>query len=74
MTTNDLRFGMTDTVIFEVVIEPPSGERDVLYVPFRKCLPLTIHLISAGGLLLAVVHVKGTSSPTLASVGPEMLT
>jgi hypothetical protein len=31
-------------------------------------------LISAGGLLLAVVHVRVTVSFIRASVGPEMLT
>uniref|UniRef100_A0A224XTP1 Putative secreted protein n=1 Tax=Panstrongylus lignarius TaxID=156445 RepID=A0A224XTP1_9HEMI len=33
-----------------------------------------VHFISAGGLLLAVVQVRGTASPTLASVGPEIVT
>lgn len=61
-------------VIFDVVIHPPSGETTVLAVALRICLPETIHFISAGGLLLAVVHVNGTGSPTLASVGPEIVT
>lgn len=34
----------------------------------------TIHLISAGGLEFAVVQVRGTGSPTLASVGPDIVT
>lgn len=32
----------------------------------------TIHLISAGGLEFAVEQVKGTGSPTRASVGPDI--
>lgn len=74
MTTRLLLFGSTTAVILELVIQPPSGETTVLEVAFLTCLPATIHLISAGGLLLAVVHVKGTGSPTLASVGPEIVT
>lgn len=60
--------------MLEVVIQPPSGETTVLEVALRTCRPATIHLISAGGLLFAVVHVNGTGSPTLASVGPEIVT
>lgn len=74
ITTRLLRFGSTTAVIFDVVIQPPSGETTVLEVAFLTCLPVTIHLISAGGFEFAVVHVKGTGSPTLASVGPEMVT
>jgi hypothetical protein len=66
--------GSTTAVIFEVVIQPPSGETTVLEVAFLTCLPATIHLISAGGFEFAVVQVKGTGSPTLASVGPDMVT
>lgn len=61
-------------MILEVVIHPPSGETIVLDVEFRYCLPATIHLISAGGFEFDVVHVNGTGSPTLASVGPEIVT
>lgn len=60
--------------MLEVVIQPPSGDTTVLEVALRTCLPATIHFISAGGLLFAVVHVSGTGSPTLASVGPEIVT
>lgn len=60
--------------MLDVVIQPPSGDTTVLEVAFRTCLPATIHFISAGGLLFAVVHVKGTGSPTRASVGPEIVT
>lgn len=72
MTTRLFLLGSTTAVMLEVVIQPPSGDTTVLEVAFLTCLPDTIHLISAGGLLLAVVHVIGTGSPTLASVGPEM--
>lgn len=74
ITTKLRLLGSTTAVIFEVVIQPPSGETTVLDVAFLTCLPPTIHLISAGGLELGVVQVKGTGSPTLASVGPEMVT
>lgn len=37
-------------------------------------MSFTIHLISAGGLEFAVVQVRGTGSPTLASVGPDIVT
>lgn len=74
MTTKLLRFGSTTAVILDVVIQPPSGETTVRDVAFRTCLPVTIHLISAGGFELAVVQVKGTGSPTRASVGPEIVT
>lgn len=60
--------------MLEVVIQPPSGDTTVLEVAFLICLPATIHLISAGGLLFAVVHVSGTGSPTRASVGPNIVT
>lgn len=60
--------------MFEVVIQPPSGDTTVLEVAFLTCLPATIHLISAGGLEFAVVQVRGTGSPTRASVGPDMVT
>lgn len=60
--------------MFDVVTQPPSGETIVLEVAFFTCLPPTIHLISAGGLLLAVVQVNGTGSPTRASVGPDIVT
>lgn len=60
--------------MLEVVIHPPSGDTTVLAVALRTCLPATIHFISAGGLLFAVVQVKGTGSPILASVGPEIVT
>lgn len=46
----------------------------VLEVALRTCLPVTVHLISAGGLEFPVVHVRGTTSPTLASVGPVIVT
>jgi hypothetical protein len=74
ITTSDLLLGVTTAVMLEVVIQPPSGDTTVRLVAFRICLPATSHLITAGGLLLAVVHVRGTESPILASVGPEMLT
>lgn len=67
-------FGSTVAVMLDVVIHPPSGDTTALDVVFRICLPATIHFISAGGLLFAVVHVNGTGSPTLASVGPEIVT
>lgn len=74
ITTRLLLLGSTTAVIFEVVIQPPSGEMTVLDVAFRTCLPATIHFISAGGLEFAVVQVRGTGSPTRASVGPEIVT
>lgn len=74
ITTRLLLLGSTMAVMLEVVIQPPSGDTIGLEVAFLTCLPATIHLISAGGLLLAVVHVRGTGSPTLASVGPEIVT
>ena len=55
-------------------MEPPSGEGTDEYVVFLSTFPLTSHLISAGGLLLSVVHVKATLSPVFASVAPEMVT
>lgn len=69
-----MRFGSTTAVMLDVVIHPPSGDTIVLAVAFLTCLPATIHLISAGGLELEVVQVRGTGSPTLASVGPEIVT
>lgn len=74
MTTTLLLFGSTIAVIFEVVIQPPSGDTIVFEVAFLTCLPVTIHLISAGGFELPVLQVKGTTSPTLASVGPVIVT
>lgn len=38
------------------------------------CFPNTSHLISAAGFEGAVLHVRGTGSPTLASEGPEIVT
>lgn len=60
--------------MLDVVIQPPSGEATVLEVAFLICLPATIHFISAGGFEFAVVQVKVTRSPTLASVLPDMVT
>lgn len=74
MTTKLLRLGSTTAVILDVVIQPPSGETTVREVAFLTCRPATIHLISAGGFELAVVQVRGTGSPTLASVGPDIVT
>lgn len=74
ITTKLLRFGSTTAVMFDVVIHPPSGETTILDVAFLTCLPATIHFISAAGLLFAVVQVNGTGSPTLASVGPDIVT
>ena len=74
MTTRDRLLGATVAVMLLVVIQPPSGETIVRLVAFLTCLPATSHFISAGGLLLAVVQVRGTESPIRASVGPEMLT
>lgn len=74
MTTRLLLLGSTTAVMLDVVIHPPSGETTVLEVAFLTCLPATIHFISAGGFELAVVHVRGTGSPTLASVGPDIVT
>lgn len=74
ITTRFFLFGSTTAVILDVVIHPPSGDTTVLEVALRICLPATIHFISAGGLLFAVVHVNGTGSRTLASVGPEIVT
>lgn len=50
----------------------PSGLTTVLDVVFLKCLPPTIHFISAGGFDGAVVQVNETTSPTLASDNPEI--
>lgn len=69
-TTKDFLWGSTIAVIFEVDNQPPSGEITVRLVEFRSCRPPTVHLISAGGLDGAVVHWRGTGSPTRASVGP----
>lgn len=74
MTTRDRCSGAITAVVFDVVTQPPSGAVTVRWVAFLTCRPPIVHFISAGGLLLAVVHVKGTASPTLASVGPEMVT
>lgn len=74
MTTTLIRFGSMRAVMFDVVIRPPSGETIVLEVALRTCLPVTIHFISAGGLEFPVVHVRGTTSPTFASVGPVIVT
>lgn len=74
MTTTLLLFGSTRAVMFEVVIQPPSGDTMVFEVAFRTCLPVTIHFISAGGLEFPVVQVRGTMSPTLASVAPVIVT
>lgn len=60
--------------MLDVLIKPPSGEGDVVYVVFLRVTPRIVQLIMASGLLLDVVHVKGTLSPTLASVGPETVT
>lgn len=74
ITTKLRLLGSTTAVILDVVIHPPSGDTTVLDVALRTCRPATIHLISAGGLEFAVVQVSGTGSPTLASVGPDMVT
>lgn len=52
----------------------PSGLTIVLELALRICRPPSIHLISAMGFEGAVEQVKTTTSPTLASVGPEMVT
>lgn len=74
MTTTLLLLGSTRAVIFDVVIQPPSGDTIVLEVALRTCRPVTIHFISAGGFEFPVVQVRGTTSPTLASVGPVIVT
>lgn len=74
MTTRDRLLGPTFAVMFDDVTHPPSGETTVRPVAFRTWRPFTIHLISAGGLLLAVAQTSGTESPTRASVGPVMVT
>jgi hypothetical protein len=56
------------------VIQPPSGDSALLLVAFCRFLPFTIHLMSAGGFELAVLHERCTVSPTLPSVGPEIVT
>lgn len=60
--------------MLEVVVQPPSEDSIVLEVALRTCLPVTIHLISAGGFEFPVAHVRGTTSPTFASVGPVIET
>lgn len=52
----------------------PSELTAVYDVAFLICFPLTIHLISAGGLEGAVEHCSWTTSFTRASDGPDMVT
>lgn len=52
----------------------PSGLTTVRDVALRIWRPPTVHLISAGGFDGAVVHVSGTTSPTRASLLPDMET
>lgn len=74
LTTNERLLGSTIAVMLEVVIQPPSGLTMVRDVTFFSVLSPTIHHISALGLDAAVVHVKGTGSPTRASDGPVTTT
>lgn len=54
--------------------DSPSGLTIVLELALRIWRPPSIHFISAIGFEGAVEQVKPTTSPTLASVGPEMVT
>lgn len=66
----------TGTVMLDDVMYPPlaAGVTTEVFKVFRTCFEETVHLISAGGLLLSVVQVTLTFSPALASVAPSIVT
>lgn len=62
------------TLVLEVEVQPPSDETCVFCVALRTFAPPICQVISAGGLEGAVVQVRGTMSPTRASLDPEIET
>ena len=59
--------------MFAVVSHPPSCDGLTFETIVFNSLPATVHLISAGGLLFAVLQVSEICSPTFASVGPAIV-